>query len=327
MGRVAITGTASFLGGRLLRRLVEERGGEDVVAVDVTPPPAALEGVRFRQLDLTRPASDQRLLDALREDDVETLVHMAFFTTPRRDTAHAHELESIGTLGALAAAAAAGVERCVLRSFTAVYGARGQNPSFLTEDRPLQPNTALAWVRDKLEAEQHAAAFARRYPQMSVTVLRFAPLFGPAVRNFYTRIFDKRVVPVLMGYDPLLQLLHPDDALEAAALAVRQAPKGAFNVVPRSSIPLLAALHLAEKIPVSVPHPAAYAVSELLWAAGLAEAPGAFVDYVRYPFVADGAKAERELGFRARYGSREALRAYLSYRYPERAGRLQEARA
>ena len=52
-----------------------------------------------------------------------------------------------------------------MRSFTAVYGARGQNPNFLTEDQPLQPNPALAWVRDKLEAEQHAAAFARRYPE------------------------------------------------------------------------------------------------------------------------------------------------------------------
>jgi len=327
MGRLAITGTASFLGSRLLRRLVEERGGDEVVAVDIAPPPAALRGVRFRELDLTRPAADQRLLDLLKEDGVDTVVHMAYFTTPRRDTSHVHELESIGTLGVLAAAAAAGVEHFVMRSFTAVYGARGQNPSFLTEDRPLLPDPSLGWVRDKLEAEQHAAVFAKRYPQMSVTVLRFAPLFGPRVRNFYTRIFDNRVVPVLMGYDPLVQLLHPDDALDAAERAVRKARKGAYNVVPRSSISLVTALHLAEKIPVSVPHPAAYVVSDLLWAAGLVEAPGGFVDYVRYPFVADGEKAERELGFKARYGSRDALMEYLRYRYPEGAGRLAEARA
>jgi UDP-glucose 4-epimerase len=325
MGRVAITGTASFLGSRLLRRLVEKHGGDQVVAVDITPPPAALLGVRFRELDLTEPAADQRLLEALEEEAVETVVHMAFFTTPRRDTTYAHELESIGTLGALAASAAAGVKRFVLRSFTAVYGARGENPSFLTEDRPLLPNPRLGWVRDKLEAEQHAASFARRYPQMAITVLRFAPLFGPRVRNFYTRIFDKRVVPVLMGYDPLVQLLHPDDAVEAAELAVDRAPKGAFNVVPRSSIPLVSAIHLAEKIPVSVPHPAASLVSDLLFSMGLAEASGSFVDYARFPFVADGEKAARELGFKARHGSREALSEYLRYRHPESAGRMAEA--
>ena len=95
---------------------------------------------------------------------------------------------------------------------------------------------------------------------MTITVLRFAPLFGPGVHTFYTRIFDHRVVPVLMGYDPLVQLLHPDDALRAAELAHRRgAPRGAFNVVPSRPIPLATALHLAAKVPVPVPHPVAYA--------------------------------------------------------------------
>jgi UDP-glucose 4-epimerase len=315
MGRIALTGASSFLGTRVLRRLVESHGPEDVVVLDVAAPPAALSA-RHRDLDLTEPASDQRLLELLREEEVETVVHAAFFTDPRRDASYAHELESIGTLNVLAAAAAAGVRRVVVRSFTAVYGAHGKNPSFLTEEHPLQPNPALGWIREKLEAEQHAAAFARRYPDMTVTVLRFAPLFGPGLRTFYTRIFDHRVVPLLMGYDPLVQLLHPDDAVAAFMAAIERAPGGSINVVPSRSIPLLTALHLASKVPVFVPHPVAYAASDLLWATGLGSAPGAFVDYVRYPFVADGEKARRVLGFSARHASRDALTAYLRYRHP-----------
>ncbi len=319
MRRIAITGSGSFLGGRLLRRLVEARGGDGVVAVDLAPPPAALES-RHRRVDLTEPASDEALLRVFREERVDTLAHFAFFTNPRRDTGYAHELESIGTLSLMAAAAAAGVKRVILRSFTALYGARGQNPNFLTEEHPLQAGRSLGWLQDKLEAEQHAASFARRYPEMSVTVLRFAPLFGPEARTFYTRVFDKRVVPVLMGFDPLLQLLHPDDATSAALRAMEAPVTGAFNIVPKAPIPLQAALHLAEKLPVPVPHPIAYAACELLWAAGLTEAPAGFLDYVRYLCVADGARAERELGFRPRYSSREALLAYLRYRHPEPAG-------
>ena len=41
------------------------------------------------------------------------------------------------------------------------------------------PNPSLGWVRDKLEAEQHAPRSRKRYPAMAVTVLRFAPLLGP----------------------------------------------------------------------------------------------------------------------------------------------------
>jgi UDP-glucose 4-epimerase len=316
--RLAVTGTGSWLGSRILRRLVAAHGADDLLAVDVAPAPAALS-VRWREVDLTAPASDQRLLEVFREEQVDRVLHLAFFTDPRRDTGYSHELESIGTLALLAAATAAGVRHVVLRSWTAVYGARGENPAFLVEDSPLASRSSLSWLRDKVEAEEHAASFARRYPDLTVTRLRFAALFGPGVRSFYTRIFDKRVVPFLFGYDPLIQLLHPEDALRALEAALERPASGAFNVVPQRPISLLTALHLAEKVPVAVPHAVAYAAADLLWSAGVGKAPGGFVDYVRFPFVADGEKAARELGFVPRYSSQEALMSYLRYRYPAAA--------
>jgi len=320
LGRIGITGSSSFLGAALLSRLVERLGADEVVSIDNASPPATLHGVRRRLLDFTEPSADQRIMEALLEEEVSTLVHLAFFTSPRRDSTLAHELESIGTLNLLGAAAAAGIDHFVMRSFTAVYGARGQNPSLIREDHGLQPNPGLSWARDKVEAEQHAASFARRYPALKITVLRLAPLLGPSVRNFYTRLFDHRVVPVLMGFDPLFQLLHPDDALLAFETALKQSPGGAFNVVPRASLSLSTALHLALKIPFPVPHLAAYAATDLLWSAGVGPAPSGFVDYARYPVLGDGDKAERELGFVARYSSKEALFAYLDHRYPARVG-------
>ena len=202
MSRIAVTGTSSFLGGRVLRRLVERRGPDAVVAVDIASPPATLRGVRHRMMDLTLPGADRRLVEVLQEEGVNTVVHTAFFTSPRRDATYAHELESIGTLHLAAASAASGVGHLLVRSFTAVYGARGQNPNFLREDHRPDPAPELAWARDKLEAEEHAFSFSRRYPSLGVTVLRFAPLLGPGVHTFYTRILSKRVVPVVLGYDP-----------------------------------------------------------------------------------------------------------------------------
>jgi len=327
VSRIAITGTASFLGSRALRRLVEARGADAVVAVDIAAPPTTLHGVRHRMVDLTLPGADQRLVDVFREEHVEAVFHAAFFTTPRRDAAYSHELESIGTLHLAAAAAAAGVRHLVLRSFTAVYGARGQNPNFLTEERRPDGHASLAWVRDKVEAEEHAFSFSRRYPGLGVSVLRFATLLGPGVHTFYTRIFSKRVVPVLLGYDPLVQLLHPDDALDAMDAVLAKGPCGVVNVVPRDAISMLTALHLSDKLTVAVPHFLAYPVAELWWGTGVGEAPGGFIDYARFLFVADGEKARRELGFEARHGSRDALMAYLEYRYPDTARRAREQRA
>lgn len=320
MGRIAVTGTASFLGARMLRQLVESRGRDSVVAIDIAAPPTTLGGIRHRMLDLTLPGADQRLLDAFQEEQVESVLHAAFFSDPRRDTAYSHELESIGTLHLVAAAAAAGVAHLVMRSFTAVYGAHGKNPNFLSEEHALRANERFSWVRDKVEAEQHALAYAKRYPQMVVTILRMAPLLGPGVHSFYTRLFSHRVVSVVMGYDPLMQLLHPEDALHAFEKALAARVEGVFNVVPRSTITLLTALHLADKLVVAVPHPLAYALADLGWAAGVGEAPAGFVDYLRYLCVGDGDKAKRTLGFLARHESKAALMDYLRYRYPQRYG-------
>lgn len=320
MGRIAITGASSFLGERLLRRLIREGHGDNIVVVDVAEPSIAQGTIHYRRIDLTEPAADQALLDTFRADDVDTVIHMAFFTNPRRDTTNAHELESIGTLAVLAAAAAASVKQFVMRSFTFVYGARGQNPALIREETPLPPRASLGWLRDKVEAEEHAASFAKRFPEMAVRVLRFAPLLGPNVRTFYSRIFDRRLVPTLLGYDPLLQLLHPDDAEEALMLAVFSAARGAFNITPRGVLPLATAIHLSGKVPAPVPHLFAYPAVDALYAAGIVEAPGGFIDYVRYPCVADASKTKRVLDFEAKFSSREALDSYIAYRHPRPVG-------
>ena len=83
--------------------------------------------------------------------------------------------------------------------------------------------------------------------------------------------------------------------------------------MPRASITLLTALHLSDKVIVPVPHPAAYPLAELWWAAGVGEAPGGFIDYARFPCVADGAKAAAKLGF---------TRALLEPRRPRRVSRV-----
>ncbi len=42
------------------------------------------------------------------------------------------------------------------------------------------------------------------------------------------------------------------------------------------------------------------------------EFPPIFLDFLRYVWVADGEKAQRELGFKARYNSKEALKKFLA---------------
>ena len=99
-GRLAVTGIASFLGARLLRRLA-------VTEAATRSSPSTWRHRRPRSASATvrstspSPPRTSALLEAFREEEVETVVHTAFFTNPRRDATYAHELESIGTLNLL----------------------------------------------------------------------------------------------------------------------------------------------------------------------------------------------------------------------------------
>ena len=79
---------------------------------------------------------------------------------------------------------------------------------------------------------------------------------------------------------------------------------------------LSTAIHLSGKVPAPVPHVPAYWAVDALYAAGVVEAPSGFIDYVRYPCVADGARAKRVLDFEAKFTSRQSLDSYIAYRHP-----------
>ena len=45
--------------------------------------------------------------------------------------------------------------------------------------------------------------------------LRCAPVIGPTVKNYLSNYLARRLVPTMMGFDPLWQLLHEADAVAA----------------------------------------------------------------------------------------------------------------
>jgi UDP-glucose 4-epimerase len=60
-----------------------------------------------------------------------------------------------------------------------------------------------------------------------------------------------------------------------------------------------------------VPHFVAYPLARALWATQIADAPPAFLDFLRFLCVADGGKARRLLGFAPRHDIRSAIRDFL----------------
>jgi UDP-glucose 4-epimerase len=307
-----VTGAAGRLGGHLVSSLEEDNRVARIVAIDAGAGAAASSKTRSYDVDLTQPAAEARVAEIFAAERVDALAHLAFLPAPTHASAWAHELESVGTMHVTVAARQAHVRKLVLLSQTWLYGAHPSNPNFLTEKHPLRAPRSEPFFADKIEAEEQARKLAQRSAGTVVTILRMAPILGPTVESAITRYLSRRVVPTMMGFDPLVQFLHEADAVAALHLAIARDAPGTFNVVGAGVLALSAAIRSAGRMALPVPHPVAEAATAIGWAAQFVEAPPAFLKYLRFVCVADGAKARDELGFTPAYTSREALADFVS---------------
>lgn len=265
-GTVLVTGAGRYLGAHTAAKLAADA---TVFAVDVVPPTPDLAkvlagaGVDFSVVDPTQGPALAQLLDRAR---VETVVHMAVAAMPFRDGGRdaMKELNVIGTLQLLAACQRAeSLRKVVVRSSSAAYGASSRDPAIFTEDTELRDIPRGGFVKDILDIEGYVRGFRRRRPDAVATVLRFSPFLGPTADTALTRYFDQAFVPTAAGFDPRVQFVHVDDALEVLRRSVVEDHPGVFNVAGPGVLLLSQAIRRAGKTPVPVPGLAMGAVGRL----------------------------------------------------------------
>jgi UDP-glucose 4-epimerase len=316
--RVALTGACTFLGERFIAAMENDPDCEHVLAMDIKRPNSAGAKTRYERVDLTHPGADERMGALLERDGADTLLHLAFLAFPSHASSWAHEVEAIGSLYVMNAAAAAKVRKVILASTMMVYGAYPSNPNYLSEEHSLRGMPSSRWVMDKIAAERELARLKADMPEVVTTCLRFGITVGPESRSFFTRVFSRDVVLRLMGYDPLMQFLHEDDAVAALLHAHRADYEGAYNVVGDSVLYLSDALKLGGRVGVSVPYSLFKPTTTAFWGLQVVDTPGAFLDFFRYAWCGDDRRMRTTMGFSPRFTSREALVAFYEAREQRR---------
>lgn len=308
--KIAITGASSFRGELVLKRLAELPQIKEIHVFDVKAPIIHAPKIIFHRVDLTRDGADNLIADLLLKNQIKCVVHGALFSGPGRNSSLRREVETIGTFHVLNALAGANIERCVVLGDTFVYGAHSQNPNFITESQPLR-SFGPDFVRARVDVEKQLMEFAKDYVKCEVCVLRFAPILGPNSTNVRARYFLVGIIPKVLGYDPLLQFIHEDDAAVAAHLAIFSRARGAFNVVGKGVLPLSTGIHLSGRFPVPVATPICKTVFSLGFMLRVWDLPAAMVPFFQYLCVADGSRAEKVLSFKPHYSSRQALKSLI----------------
>jgi UDP-glucose 4-epimerase len=297
---IVVTGVAGYWGNRVAARL-RDHDDVHVIGIDSETPQENVDGLDFVQADLRNPL----LVDFLQEEQVETIIHLKFRET-LMPSESAFEENVMGTAKLLGACGEAGVKRVILKSSLMVYGARPDNPMFLREDHPHNGPKKCGYIRDWIEIEKYAESFHDQNPDTILTILRFGHIVGPKADTPMTRFLRDEEAITLLGFDPMMQVIHEDDVVGALVHAAQGEYRGAFNVAPEKGMPLWKTLGLASKLPIPILHPLAY-WSVSLGGARLAPMP---LDYLRFPCMGDMTRMRDVLQFTPQYTPEETVREF-----------------
>jgi nucleoside-diphosphate-sugar epimerase len=246
-------------------------------------------------------------------EGADVLVHAAAALPIQASRESIRSVNVGGTATLLAAAAEAAVRRVVLVSSTAVYGVPKVHP--ILEDAPL---TGVGWYGEsKIEAEQVTRDFGRR--GLDFTIVRPKTFVGPERLGVFEILFDwirdDRRIYMLGNGENRYQLLAVEDLVDAIVLAADrpEAVGETVNVGARDfgtvRSDLQALIDHAGSSSRLTPVPArpaeiALRMLELLRVSPLAE--WHYKTAHRDSFV-EVSKAERLLGWRARFSNADAL--------------------
>lgn len=307
---VLVTGVSRDLGRTFARTLATDPGVDRVIGVDVIPPRGDLGDVTFVRADIRNPV----IAKVIAKEDVDTVVHMSVIATPGSAGARGtmKELNVIGTMQLLAACQKSEqVRQVVVKSSTTAYGASSRDPAMFTEDMEPRRPPRSGYAKDVNEVERYVRGFARRRPDVTVTLLRCANVIGPRVVSPLASYFRMPVIPTVLGFDPRLQFLHESDLNRVLRHAVLTEVNGTFNVAGDGLLMLSQALRRMGRSSVPLPGIAFGSLGSVLKSARVADLSPELVAFLTYGRGVDTTRMRTELGFEPAYTTAEAFAEFI----------------
>lgn len=302
---VLVTGISGNL-GRVVAKLLHRT--ERVAGIDRRPFVGKPKDVEHFQIDLRKKKTE----DVFRKLPVKAIVHMGIMHDPRMSAEDHHNFNVLGTTRVLECAAKYGVKKLVVLSSANVYGPSPDNSNFLSEDAPLMAASRFPSVRDLIEVDMLAHGFFWRQPNVETVVVRPVHIVGPTIKNAPSNYLRLKRPMTLMGFDPMVQLIHMQDVGSALVAALRPGLKGVYNVTGPGEVPLSSCFKELGARPIPVPHPIARGLLSSMFKYRLASYPPEELDHIQFLCMVDGSRWRKETGWSPDSSMRDTIRGVLS---------------
>ena len=302
MKRVLVTGGTTTVGRALVKRLLADDATERVLVVGREPQRSSLQlDARLSHLhfDLARERSVRSLVfGPVRDEGITAIIHMATHRgLVKGERAHALNVE--GTRRILHfAERVPSVTRFVYRSYGSVYARDARLPARIDEDHPLRIGARTPQsILDRVEAD--LAVCARMgMSRIAIAVLRCAECLAPGAGSQLWDYLQSRVCFRPLGFDPMINVISPEDLGHALALAAESDAEGIFTIPGLDTLPLSRIIARFGRTEVPMPGPALRPLYRLRGMVTDADFhPDVSRGRLHFGGVLDGERAAKVLGY------------------------------
>jgi UDP-glucose 4-epimerase len=309
---LVITGAFGYVGSRVVERLKKSKFYSKIVCTDIIKPDTSLPThFVYEHCDIR---DGQRLKDIFINHKVTDVLHLAYLSNPTRDYKLEYEIDILGSENVLRATAAAKAIKFVIASSDCAYGFFPDTPDYLDETAPLRPTPGFTYAIHKVEIEHNVAQFAKDNPKTKVVIMRPCIIMGPHCKSAVAKSLKQPFILGFKGYNPIMQFIHEDDAAEAFYLALTKNVQGAFNLAADNGLRYDEMAKVAGKPLVQIPEGIMKPIVSAFYTLHLLPFGPGQLTYIQYPLSMKADKIKKVLGFKPRYSSEQAIRAYL---FPE----------
>lgn len=291
--RVVITGIGGNLGRAVARRLHRDY---EIIGIDRRPVHHMPKDVDVENVDIRR----RRVEDIFRRERIDAVVHLNIMHDPRTRQEEHHAFNIVGTQKIFQLASEHRVPKMIVLSSANVYGPDPTNNQFLKEDAPLMGGQNFDAIRDLIALDMFCNTFFWRHPEIETVILRPVHIVG-RVNNAPSRYLRLERPISVMGFDPMVQLIHVEDVVSAIERALTPGVRGVFNIAGPSPVPLSLLFEKMGKTPRPVPEPVARLMLKAAWSLKVSDWPVPELDHIKYVCMVDDTLARDKLGFKHEY--------------------------
>lgn len=306
--RVVITGAAGYIGSQLGQKLLQL--DVPVLGLDIVEKPVSELEFEIENMDIRDPNLSERLLSF----EATHVVHLASIVSPGVNEELEYDIDVNGTRNVVESCLKANVRHLTVTSSGAAYGYHADNPAWIKENDELRGNDAFSYSRHKRVVEDMLADYRTSHPRLQQLILRPGTVLGANTNNMITKLFERKVVLGVKGYDSPFVFIWDKDVVQILTKGVSESITGIYNVAGTGSVSVRQIALTLNKPLISIPASILRFVLTVTHKLKITQAGPNHLLFLQFRPVLDNEKLRTEFGYEPEKTSFDVFRFYLENR-------------